>query len=459
MRTAMEYKPHPYQVYCEDRILEAPTIALYLEMGLGKSVITLSAIRRLKYDMFQVCRVLVIAPLKVAEATWTMEAQKWDHLHGLRLSRVLGTEAQRKAALNVNADVYIINRDNVAWLVEYLHPAWPFDMVVIDELTSFKNASAKRFKALKSRLPAISRVVGLTGTPAPNGIQDLWSQIYLLDRGQRLGKTITAYRERYFTHNPYTHEYKPIAGADEQVRTLISDLCISMTAADYLQMPDVFTDDIPVELDERAALQYKTMQRAMLLEVGGDVITAGSAAVLTGKLLQLCSGTVYLDDASGETHLHDCKLDALAELSEGLNGEHALLFYGYKHEIPRLTEALKKQKLRVRKYETAKDAEDWNAGKIDILLAHPASCAYGLNLQQGGHHIIWYTLTWSLELYLQANARLHRQGQEHPVVIHRLLVQGGMDEAVSDALESKNDTQGALIQALKKRIEETRIGA
>ena len=454
----MEYKPHPYQLHCEDRIVEDPAVALYLSMGLGKSVITLSAIRRLKYDMFQIHRVLVIAPLKVAEATWTGEAEKWDHLSGLRLSRVLGTEAQRKAALEAAADVYIINRDNVAWLVQTLHPAWPFDMVVLDELTSFKNPMAKRFKALKSRLPSVRRVVGLTGTPAPNGIQDLWSQIYLLDRGQRLGKTITAYREGYFTHNPYTHEYKPIPGADETVRALIADLCISMTAEDYLALPDMIVDDIPVALDEQATIKYKSLEHWMLLQEGNEIITAVNAAVLTGKLLQLCSGAVYLDDALGVSQIHRCKLDALAELAEGLNGEHALLFYGYKHEIPRLMETLKKQnaKLRVRKYETAKDADDWNAGKIDILLAHPASCAYGLNLQQGGHHIIWYTLSWSLELYLQANARLHRQGQEHPVIVHRLIVQGGMDEAVAEALEEKDSIQETMIQALKARIEEVR---
>ena len=454
----MEYKPHPYQLHCEDRIVEDPAVALYLSMGLGKSVITLSAIRRLKYDMFQIHRVLVIAPLKVAEATWTGEAEKWDHLSRLRLSRVLGTEAQRRAALEAAADVYIINRDNVAWLVQTLHPAWPFDMVILDELTSFKNPMAKRFKALKSRLPAVRRVVGLTGTPAPNGIQDLWSQIYLLDRGQRLGKNITAYREGYFTHNPYTHEYKPVPGADEKVRALIADLCISMTAEDYLALPDMIVDDIPVALDEQATIKYKSLERWMLLQEGNEIITAVNAAVLTGKLLQLCSGAVYLDDALGVSQIHRCKLDALAELVEGLNGEHALLFYGYKHEIPRLMETLKKQnaKLRVRKYETAKDADDWNAGKIDILLAHPASCAYGLNLQQGGHHIIWYTLSWSLELYLQANARLHRQGQEHPVIVHRLIVQGGMDEAVAEALEEKDSIQETMIQALKARIEEVR---
>ena len=452
----MNYNPHPYQTYCEDRVISDPSVALLLSMGLGKSVITLSAIKQLR-ETGQVRKVLVIAPLKVAEATWTDEAAKWDHLLGLRLSRVLGTEYQRFLALDVPADVYIINRDNVVWLVEALHPAWPFDMVVIDELSSFKNPQAKRFKALKSRLPAIKRVVGLTGTPAPNGIQDLWSQIFLLDRGQRLGRNITAYREAYFTHNPWTHEYKPLPGADAKVRDLISDLCVSMKAEDYLSLPDVITDDIPVMLDPTAKAKYLEMESTMLLEASGETITAANAAVLTAKLLQLCSGAAYTE-AGAPVPIHECKLDALAELIEGLQGERALLLYGYQHELPRLELTVRQvvKHLRVRKYTGAADAEAWNRGDIDVLLAHPASCAYGLNLQQGGHHIIWYTLSWSLELYQQANARLHRQGQEHPVIVHRLLVQGGMDQAVASALGKKDGVQEAMIQALKARIIEVR---
>ncbi len=448
----MKYNPHPYQIHCEERVIQSPAVALLLSMGLGKSIITLSAIKHLK-DRGLVRKVLVIAPLKVAEATWTSEAAKWDHLSGLRMSRVLGTEYQRFVALDVPADVYVINRDNVVWLVESLHPIWPFDMVVIDELTSFKNPQAKRFKALKSRLPAIRRVVGLTGTPAPNGIQDLWSQIFLLDRGQRLGKNITAYREAYFSFNPWTHEYKPLPGADAKVRALIADLCVSMKAEDYLSMPDMIIDDIPVMLDKAAKAKYLEMERTMLLEAEGETITAGSAAVLTGKLLQLCSGAVYTAEGDA-VQIHDCKLDALAELIEGLQGERALLFYGYKHELPRLETTIRKAGpgLRVRRYEGAADADAWNRGEIDILLAHPASCAYGLNLQQGGHHVIWYTLSWSLELYQQANARLHRQGQEHPVIVHRLITEGGMDVAAAKALERKDGVQEAMLQALKARI-------
>ena len=429
-------------------------------MVYGKTAIVLSAIRRLKYDLFQVHKALVIAPLKVAEATWTGEARKWDHLHGLRLSLVLGSEHARFAALDAPADVYVINRDNVAWLVEALRPAWPFDMVVIDELTSFKNPQARRFKALKSRLPAISRVVGLTGTPAPNGIGDLWSQIYLLDRGERLGKTVTAYREAYFSFNPYKHVYKPLPGAEETVREKIRDLTISLSAADYLAMPALITDDIPVQLDPRATAAYRVMERDMLLTLGENTITAASAAVLTNKLLQLCSGAAYTGDGTA-VPVHDAKLDALGELIEGLGGAPALLFYGYQHEVPRMLAALRKLNpgIRARVYQGARDAEDWNAGRVDVLLAHPASCAYGLNLQQGGHHVIWFTLTWSLELYQQANARLHRQGQAHPVIVHRLLVQGGMDEAVAKALEHKDGIQDALLEALKKRIDEVRMMA
>ena len=429
-------------------------------MVYGKSVITLSAIRRLKYERFQVRRALVIAPLKVAEATWTNEAAKWDHLQGLRLSRVLGSEAQRNAALNVNADVYVINRDNVAWLVAQLRQDWPFDMVVIDELTSFKNASAKRFRALKAVLPAIRRVVGLTGTPAPNGIADLWSQIYLLDQGKRLGRTLTSYREQYFSFNPYTHEYKPLAGAEEKVREKIRDITISLSAADYLQMPELVVDDIPVALDRKAAAAYRAMEKDMLLSLDGETVTAASAAVLTNKLLQLCSGAAYAEDGNA-VPVHDCKLDALTELVEGLDGAPALLFYGYQHEVPRMLAALRKLNpgIRARVYQGARDAEDWNAGRVDVLLAHPASCAYGLNLQQGGHHVIWFTLTWSLELYQQANARLHRQGQAHPVIVHRLLAQGGMDEAVAKALEQKDGIQDALLEALKARITKARESA
>lgn len=446
----MIYKPHPYQEYATKRILEQANVGLFLDCGLGKSVITLTAIDALIYDYLCVKHVLVIAPKKVAEATWQAEARKWDHLHRLTIATALGSAADREDAVSVGADVTVINRENVAWLVEEYGAAWPFDMVVVDESSSFKNPAAKRFKALRRMLPKIHSVVILTGTPAPNGIMDLWSQIYLLDRGERLGRYVTHYRERYFDNNPWRHEYTPKPGAFEAVRAKVSDICVSMKAEDWLQLPELVVDDMPVALDEAGERAYREMERTMVMSVGDDEeISATTAAALTGKLLQLCGGCVY-DEDGGVHRVHDAKLEALSELVEALN-EPCLLFYGYRHELPGLEAVLKGR--RVRRLETAADAAAWNDGKVDVLLAHPASCAYGLNLQDGGRHVVWYTLTWSLELYQQANARLYRQGQTKPVIVHRLLVRGGVDEDVAKALEGKDRTQAALIDALKARIE------
>ena len=446
----MKYKPHPYQAYATKRILEGANVGLFLDMGLGKSVITLTAVDQLIYDYLCVQRVLVIAPKKVAEATWQAEARKWDHLRRLTLATALGTAKEREAAVMAGADITIINRENVVWLAETLGAAWPFDMVVVDESSSFKNPAAKRFKALRRMLPRIHSVVILTGTPAPNGLEDLWSQVYLLDRGERLGRFITHYRERYFDHNPWRHEYVPKPGAFEAVQARIADICVSMKAEDWLQLPELVVDDMPVALEGAGLRAYREMERTMVMNLGEDEeISATTAAALTGKLLQLCGGAVYDEDGEAH-HVHDAKLEALAELIEALN-EPALLFYGYRHELPGIEAALKGK--RWRRLDTAEDAEAWNRGEVDVLLAHPASCAYGLNLQEGGRHVIWYTLTWSLELYQQANARLHRQGQEKPVIVHRLLVQGGVDEDVAKALEGKDETQAALVEALKARIE------
>lgn len=427
---------------------------------------------------------LVIAPKKVAEATWQTEAAKWDHLRQLRFSTVLGTEKQREAALAQTADIYVINRENVTWLVEGMGQWWPFDMVIVDESSSFKSPSAKRFKALRRMLPRISRVVILTGTPAPNGLMDLWSQVFLLDRGARLGKFIGRYRETFFDYNPWRYEYKPRPGAFEAVQKRISDICVSMSAADYLQLPERVVHDMPVKLDEAAEADYRKLERDMLLEADGEEITALSAAALTNKLLQLCGGAVYVDapsprpgpgdgfragsagehgpqsagaDAGGRrvVQIHRAKLDALEELLESVR-EPVLLFYGYKHEVPRIMEALDNGGRCVRQLQSAADADAWNHGQVDVLLAHPASCAYGLNLQLGGRHVVWYTLTWSLELYQQANARLYRQGQTMPVIVHRLLVQGGVDWDVAKALEGKDETQTALLEALKARIKGAR---
>lgn len=398
-------------------------------------------------------KVLVIAPKKVAQSTWSGESAKWEHLRILRTSLVLGTAAQRIRALATPADVYVINRDNVKWLVDYYRNAWPFDMVIVDELSSFKDSDSKRWKALRSMLPHIKRLVGLTGTPAPNGLEDLWAQVYLLDQGERLGTTLGKYRERYFNHNPYRHEFKAKVGADTAVHNAIRDICISMSAKDYLQLPECLTVNVPVVLDARAAKAYRELERTMLLTVPEGEITATSAIALSNKLLQLCNGAVYDEDRQPIV-VHNCKLDALAECVEGLNGQHALVFYGFRHDIPRILGVLRgvSKGIRIRELRTPADEEAWNRGEVDILLTHPASSAYGLNLQDGGHHVIWFGLNWSLELYQQANARLHRQGQQHPVIVHRLVVQGGLDEDVIKAIEDKRDTQDALLAALKARI-------
>jgi len=403
----------------------------------------------------------VIAPKKVAEATWSKEAAKWDHLKLLRVIPVLGTLKQRIRALNTPADVYVINRENVQWLVDYYRNDWPFDMVVIDESSSFKNHQAKRFKSLCWVRGKISRIVELTGTPAPNGLIDLWAQIYLLDGGQRLGKTIGGFRQRYFDPDQRNAQqifsYKPKEGAGNTIQDKISDICISMSAKDYLELPEIVYDDIPVKLDAAAQKAYKKLERDMLLEVNEEEITATTAAVLGNKLLQLGNGAVY-----GENHnvieVHKCKIEAFLETVEALQGQSALVFYNFQHDRDRLLRALAKSGLRVRVYQGPQDETDWNNHKIDILLAHPASTAYGLNLQDGGNHIIWFGLNWSLELYQQANKRLHRQGQQHKVFIHNLIVQSSMDEDVMEALQGKSTTQDSLLKALRVRIERAKEG-
>lgn len=379
----------------------------------------------------------------------------------MRIMPVLGTVQQRLRALATPADVYVINRENTQWLVEHFKNDWAFDMVVLDESSSFKNSRSKRFKALKLVRSRIDRIVELTGTPASNGLEDLWSQIYLLDGGERLGRTLTSYRDIYFVpgkRNQTTiFSYEPKEGSFESIKQAISDICVSMKAEDYLTLPDMIHDDVPVALSSTARKAYNQLETELLLQVDEETITAQSAGVLTGKLLQLCNGAIYSEDRN-VVELHDCKIDAFMELIEQLNGQHALVFYNFKHDCARLQKALEKTKLRVRVYTKPQDEQDWNNGEIDILLAHPASCGYGLNLQQGGHHAIWFGLTWSLEQYEQANKRLHRQGQEYPVVVHHLIVQDGMDESVIDALKSKGDMQNALMNALKARLSKIRVG-
>ena len=425
---------------------------------------TLTAIKELKYYRFQVYKVLVIAPKKVAEATWSKEAAKWDHLQCLRVSTVLGSRTKRERALACPADVYVINRENVEWLVDYYRNAWPFDMVVVDESSSFKDQSTKRWRALKRVRPKIKRIVLLTGTPAPNNLIDLWAQIYLLDEGARLGRTIGGFRERYFLPDKRSADrvftYKPKMGTEQVVQDLIGDICISMSAEDYLTLPECVSVNVPVMLDAKAQEAYDTMEREMLLEVDEETITADTAAVLTNKLLQLAGGAVYNADHQAQV-IHSCKIEAFLELVESLAGKSALVFYAFQHEKDRILEALRKKHkhLRVRVFSGAQDEDDWNAGKIDILLAHPASTAYGLNLQQGGNHVIWFTPTWSLELYQQANKRLHRQGQTERVIIHHLLVDGSIDYDVIVALGNKADTQDALLDSIKARIEQIRSAA
>lgn len=458
----MEFVPHNYQRVAIERLVSSPRLALFQDMGLGKTVEVLTAIQELRMR-WRVSRVLVVAPKKVAEATWTAEAERWDHLSGMRISRVLGTLKQRAMALNTPADLYVINRENVPWLVDYYRNDWPFDGVVLDESSSFKNPQSKRFKALKKVLDRVRWLVLLTGTPAPNGLEDLWAQIYLLDQGQRLGRTITSFREAFFTQD-YAHPgqqyrtYSPRPDADKRIETAIADICVSMKAEDYLELPDYVENVVPVELDAAAAKAYKRLEREALLQVDGSTITAGTAAVLNGKLLQLCSGAVY-DTGGQSVEIHRCKVEAFLEAVERLNGQHALVFYWFQHERDRLLEALCPTGLRVLVYSGEEDERLWNAGEVDLLLAHPASCGYGLNLQHGGHHMVWFGLpNWNLEVYQQACKRLHRQGQKYPVVSHILVVRGGMDEAVVAALQEKGDAQEALLQALKARIEEVKRG-
>ena len=404
------------------------------------------------YDRFEISKVLVIAPKRVAEDTWTREHAKWDHLKDLRISKVLGNEQQRIRALRAEADIYVIGRDNVVWLVDLyqkLKTGWPFDMIVIDELSSFKNPQAKRFRALKKAMPSVSRVVGLTGTPSPNGLMDLWAEVYLLDQGERLGQTLGAYREKYFrpgARNGYiVYKWEPLRGAREKIEAAISDICISMSAADYLKLPKRIDNVIPVQLSPDEMEAYKRMERDQLLQIEDDDIAALNAAAVMTKLLQIANGSVYTNEGK-VVKIHEAKLEALVEIVDTTDSP-VLVFYSYKHDLAAIQGKIK----GARVLENEKDISDWNAGKVQVLLAHPASVGYGLNLQEGGHVIVWYGLTWSLELYQQANARLYRQGQEKPVIIHHLIAEGTADEEVMAALQNKDTSQAALLAALKER--------
>lgn len=445
----MQFKAHDYQEYAIEEIVKKKACGLFLEPGLGKTVITLSAIWELMFDYFEVSKVLVIAPLRVAENTWTDELEKWDHLTFLRISKVLGNEKERVKALQAPADIYIVNRENVQWLSEFCD--WDFDMLVIDELSSFKNPSSKRFKALRRKRPGIDRVVGLTGTPSTNGLMDLWSEIYLLDQGERLGKTIGSYRADFFVPdrmNGYiVYSYKPRPGAEDFIYGLLSGLCISMKSQDYIKMPERLERDVKVKLPDTAKTAYKEMEREMVISLEDKTIDAVNAAVLTNKLLQMASGAVY-DENKAVIEVHSVKLDALEDIIESANGKPVLVYFNYQHERTRITKRFKEAK----EIKTPEDFKAWNQGEIPVAIAHPASMGHGLNLQQGGSTVIWFSLPWSLELYQQANARLWRQGQENTVVIFRLLAKGTIDLDVARALEQKDVTQEALMQAVKARV-------
>lgn len=449
----MIYTPYEYQKTATQWVLDNPRCGLLLDMGLGKTVSTLTAVQSL-IDNCEIDKVLVVAPKKVAETTWSTEAAKWQHLEGLTVAKVLGSEKQRKMALAQKADIYVIGRDNFVWLVGQYGGNLPFDMLVIDELTSFKNSKSQRFKAMRIATPTVKRVVGLTGTPAPNGLIDLWGQMYCIDMGERLGKSVTKYRETYFE----THKWNNIVvrcdvrkGCDDIIRDRISDICLSMQAKDYLELPAMMIHTVLVEMSPSVRKAYEDFERDKVLEFKEAHkdepvnVLANSAAALMNKLSQFANGAIY-DEERNVHEIHSEKIDKLAEIVESANGSSVLVFYQFKHDIPRITKKLKDYRVAV--YEGEKQLMEWNAGKIDVLLAHPASTAYGLNMQQGGHNIVWFGTGWDLELFQQANARLHRQGQRHPVMVYKLVGANTVDERASAALEDKKAKQQSLLDGL-----------
>ena len=446
----MKYFPHDYQRYATDFIINHPVSAVLLEMGLGKSVISLSAINELMLDYFDVSRTLVIAPLRVANSTWPDEIKKWDHLKHLNFSVVIGSEKERLDALKKPAHIYLINRENVDWLITKSGVPWKFDMVVIDELSSFKSYQAKRFKSLLKVRPKLKRIVGLTGTPSSNGLMDLWAEFRLLDMGERLGRYITYYRQNFFIPDKRNQQmifsYKPKDGAEKKIYSLISDIAISMKSKDFLKMPECVMNEVIVTLSDKEQKLYDSLKQDMVLSLEENEIDAINAAALSNKLLQMSNGAVYNDDKES-LHIHDRKLDALEDLIEGTNGKPVLVAYWFKHDLEII-----KDRFDVREIKSAKDISDWNEGKIPVALIHPASAGHGLNLQAGGSTLIWFGLTWSLELYQQTNARLYRQGQDSTVVIHHILTKGTIDEDVMKALKAKERIQDALIESVKARL-------
>ena len=449
----MRYVPHPYQEFAKEFMISNPLSALFLEMGLGKTITTLTAIDELLYDCFEIRKVLIIAPLRVANSTWPSEIKKWEHLKFLRYSIVTGNEAERIQALNIKAEIYIINRENVDWLVNKSGVAMNFDMLVIDELSSFKSYTSKRFKSLLKIRPYFKRVVGLTGTPSSNGLMDLWAEFRILDFGKRLGRYITHYRNKYFVpdkrNGMIIYSYKPQEDAEQQIYEAINDITISMKSCDHLKLPELIMNEVEVVLENKEVERYQDFKKAMVMTIGEEEIDAVNAASLSNKLLQLANGSIYDEEKNYHT-VHDKKIEALEQLVEEANGKPVLIAYCFKADKERI-----EQRFNVREIQSAGDIEDWNKGEIQVGLIHPASAGHGLNLQQGGCTLIWFGLTWSLELYQQTNARLYRQGQNQTVVIHHIITTNTIDEDVMKALKRKERTQEALMSAVKARIGES----
>ena len=447
---------HQYQRYCCEYIRDHPEAMIFLDCGLGKTVISLTAIVDLMFDRFEISRVLVVAPLRVCNSVWPEERKNWEHTSMLRMSVVTGSAKQREAALRKQADVYVLNRENLPWLVRYLEQngrAWPFDMVVLDELSSFKNHFSQRWKAFRKIRPQVKRVIGLTGTPAGNGLMDLWAETYMIDRGQRLGKFIGRYRDAFFSPagmNPYSgvvYSYVPRPGAEEEIYRRIGDITISMKALDYLDMPEYVAVNHLVEMEPKELELYNQMKEYLIIHLKDESIEAANAAVLSGKLLQMANGAIY-DAERGVRQLHDRKLDALADLIEEANGQNVLIAYWFRHDMERIM----KRFPEARELKSTQDMDDWNDGKIPVALISPASAGHGLNIQRGGHILIWFSLIWSLEMYQQTNARLWRQGQKEVVTIHHIVTRGTVDEDVLSALKRKDTTQQNLINAVKAHL-------
>lgn len=448
----MKYKPHSYQEYAIRYIETHPISALLIDMGLGKTSITLTAISNMLFDSFEVCKVLVIAPLRVAKNTWTDEIKKWEHLNSLSYSLIIGNESERLSALSKKADIYIVNRENIDWLVNKSGYKFDFDMVVIDELSSFKNHQSKRFKSLMKVRPLVKRIVGLTGTPSSNGLMDLFAEFKILDMGKRLGYFIGQYRNTYFKpdkmNGPIVYSYKPLPNAENAIYEKISDITVSMKANEYLKMPELLTSNYVVELSNSEKKQYDEMKKSLVLEITDGEITASNAASLSNKLSQMSNDAIY-DDKQNIIEIHSRKLDVLEDIIESMNGKPLLMAYWYKHDFERIAKRLESLHIPFSKLDTDTSIERWNKGEIPVALIHPASAGHGLNLQSGGSTLVWFGLTWSLELYQQTNARLYRQGQKNTVVIQHIIAKGTIDEQILKALQRKDKTQSDLIDAVK----------